>query len=97
MMRRVGTPRLPPCVRRPVQLRHESPLSGEAYVARSTGPIADLLYLPAGDRSLHARLREKASREYDIPGRYRAVFGFRFSESESRTVYSNDFELRPAQ
>lgn len=35
--------------------------------------------------------------EYDIPGRYRAVFGFRFSESESRTVYSNDFELRPAQ
>jgi len=32
------------------------------------GLIADLLHLPAGDRSLHARLREKASREYDIPG-----------------------------
>jgi hypothetical protein len=31
------------------------------------GLIADLLHLPAGDRSLHARLREKAAREYDIP------------------------------
>jgi len=32
------------------------------------GLIADLLHLPVGDRTLHARLREKASREYDIPG-----------------------------
>jgi len=32
------------------------------------GLIADLLHLPVGDRSLHARLREKAAREYDIPG-----------------------------
>ena len=32
------------------------------------GLIADLLHLPVGDRSLHARVREKASREYDIPG-----------------------------
>ena len=32
------------------------------------GLIADLLHLPAGDRSLHARLREKATREYEIPG-----------------------------
>jgi hypothetical protein len=32
------------------------------------GVIADLLHLPVGDRSLHARLREKATREYDIPG-----------------------------
>ncbi len=32
------------------------------------GLIADLLHLAPGDRSLHARLREKASREYDIPG-----------------------------
>jgi transposase InsO family protein len=32
------------------------------------GLIADLLHLTPGDRSLHARLREKASREYDIPG-----------------------------
>ncbi len=32
------------------------------------GLIADLLHLPAGDRSLHARVREKAAREYDIPG-----------------------------
>ena len=32
------------------------------------GLIADLLHLPPGDRSLHARLREKADREYEIPG-----------------------------
>jgi hypothetical protein len=32
------------------------------------GLIADLLHLPVGDRSLHTRLRDKASREYDIPG-----------------------------
>jgi transposase InsO family protein len=32
------------------------------------GLIADLLHLPAGDRSLHTRLRETAAREYDIPG-----------------------------
>jgi putative transposase len=32
------------------------------------GLIADLLHLPVGDRSLHTRLREKATREYDIPG-----------------------------
>ena len=32
------------------------------------GLIADLLHLPAGDRSWHTRLREKATREYDIPG-----------------------------
>jgi transposase InsO family protein len=32
------------------------------------GLIADLLHLPVGDRTLHARLREKAAREYDIPG-----------------------------
>jgi transposase InsO family protein len=32
------------------------------------GLIADLLHLPPGDRTLHRRLREKAEREYDIPG-----------------------------
>jgi len=32
------------------------------------GLIADLLHLPPGDRTLHRRLREKADREYDIPG-----------------------------
>jgi transposase InsO family protein len=32
------------------------------------GLIADLLHLPVGDRTLHARLRETAAREYDIPG-----------------------------
>ena len=32
------------------------------------GLIADLLHLRPGDRTLHARLREKAEREYEIPG-----------------------------
>lgn len=32
------------------------------------GLIADLLHLPPGDRTLHRRLREKADREYDMPG-----------------------------
>jgi len=32
------------------------------------GLIADLLHVPPGDRTLHRRLREKADREYDIPG-----------------------------
>ena len=32
------------------------------------GLIADLRELRPGDRSLHARLEEKAAREYDIPG-----------------------------
>jgi len=32
------------------------------------GLIADLLHLAPGDRSLHARLRDKATREYEIPG-----------------------------
>lgn len=32
------------------------------------GLIADLLHLAPGDRSLHARLREKATRDYEIPG-----------------------------
>lgn len=32
------------------------------------GLIADLLHLPPGDRTLHARLRAKAEREYEIPG-----------------------------
>lgn len=35
------------------------------------GLIADLLHLPAADRTLHRRLREKAEREYDIPGSVR--------------------------
>jgi transposase InsO family protein len=30
--------------------------------------IADLLHLRPGDRSLHTRLREKATRDYEIPG-----------------------------
>jgi len=37
---------LPPCVPRPVQLRHECPLSGEAYVARSAWRDASLATCP---------------------------------------------------
>jgi hypothetical protein len=46
----VGTPRLPPCVPRPVQLRHECPLSGEAYVARSAWRDASLAICPRHPR-----------------------------------------------
>jgi hypothetical protein len=46
----VGTPRLPPCVPRPVQLRHECPLSGEAYVARSAWRDASLAACPRHPR-----------------------------------------------
>ena len=42
----MGTPRLPPCVPRPVQLRHECPLSGEAYVARRAWRDASLATCP---------------------------------------------------
>jgi transposase InsO family protein len=40
----------------------------EAVALFRYGCIADLRHLAPGDRSLHARLREKAAREYDIPG-----------------------------
>ena len=46
----MGTPRLPPCVPRPVQLRHECPLSGEAYVARSAWRDANLAACPRHPR-----------------------------------------------
>ena len=46
----MGTPRLPPCVPRPVQLRHECPLSGEAYVARSAWRDASLARCPRHPR-----------------------------------------------
>lgn len=46
----MGTPRLPPCVPRPVQLRHECPLSGEAYVARSAWRDASLAACPRHPR-----------------------------------------------
>jgi len=46
----MGTPRLPPCVPRPVQLRHACPLSGEAYVARSAWRDASLATCPRHPR-----------------------------------------------
>jgi len=41
---------LPPCVPRPVQLRHECPLSGEAYVARRAWRDASLAACPRHPR-----------------------------------------------
>ena len=46
----MGTPRKPPCVPRPVQLRHECPLSGEAYVARRAWRDASLAACPRHPR-----------------------------------------------
>lgn len=46
----MGTPRLAPCVPWPVQLRHECPLSGEAYVARSAWRDASLAACPRHPR-----------------------------------------------
>jgi transposase InsO family protein len=40
----------------------------EAIALFRYGLIADLLHLRPGDRSLHTRLREKATRDYEIPG-----------------------------
>ena len=40
----------------------------EAVALFRYGLIADLLHLPAGHRRLQALLREKAEREYEIPG-----------------------------
>lgn len=40
----------------------------EAVALFRYGLIADLLHLPPGHRTLHARLREKADRDYEIPG-----------------------------
>lgn len=46
----MGTPRQPPCVPWPVQLRHACPLSGEAYVARSAWRDASLAVCPRHPR-----------------------------------------------
>ncbi len=40
----------------------------EAVALFRYGLIADLLHWPAGDRSLHTRLHEKAAQSYTIPG-----------------------------
>jgi transposase InsO family protein len=40
----------------------------EAVALFRYGLIADLLHLPPGHRTLHAQLRAKADREYEIPG-----------------------------
>ena len=45
-----------------------SPSPDEAVALFRYGLIADLLHLPPGHRILHAQLREKADREYEIPG-----------------------------
>ena len=51
MVRRNGDATgLPPCVPRPVQLRHECPLSGEAYVARTAWRDASLATCPRHPR-----------------------------------------------
>ena len=46
----MGTPGVPPCVPRPVQLRHACPLSGKAYVARSAWRDARLAACPRHPR-----------------------------------------------
>jgi len=46
----MGTPRVHPCVPRPVQLRHECSLTGEAYVARSAWRDASLAACPRHPR-----------------------------------------------
>src|SRR5437879_10168635 len=45
-----------------------SPSHDEAVALFRYGLIADLLHLPLGHRTLHAHRREKADREYEIPG-----------------------------
>src|SRR5712691_2213003 len=45
-----------------------SPSHDEAVALFRYGLIADLLHVPPGHRTLHAHLREKADREYEIPG-----------------------------
>jgi len=47
---KMGTPRVPPCVPRPVQLRHTCSLSGEAYVARRAWRDASLAACPRHPR-----------------------------------------------
>lgn len=46
----------------------ETPPHVETLALFRYGLIADLLHLPPGTHTLHARLREKADRDYDIPG-----------------------------
>jgi putative transposase len=51
---------------------HQLPLPAtsqdEAVALFRYGLIADLLHLPPGHRQLQAQLREKAARDYEIPG-----------------------------
>ena len=47
----------------------------EAVALFRYGLIADLLHLPPGHRRLAAQLREKAEREYEIPGSARRRVG----------------------
>lgn len=64
-------------------------------------PIVPDIELPAGQsRQLTIGLSLATSSntfprlEYDIPGAYRAVFGFRVAGPKGFEVYSNEFELR---
>lgn len=54
--------------RRQLLLPVASPPHEEVVALFRYGLIADLLHLPPGHRTLHAQLREKADREYEIPG-----------------------------
>src|SRR5260370_41307640 len=50
-------------------VRPGTALEGDEAVALFRyGLIADLLHLPPGHRTLHAQLRAKADRDYEIPG-----------------------------
>ena len=51
----------------PLLLPGTSPSLDEAVALFRYGLIADLLLLPPGRRRLHAQLRAKAEREYEIP------------------------------
>src|SRR3989441_5257315 len=53
---------------RQLSLPVAAPSHDEAVALFRYGLIADLLHLPPGHRRLQAQLREKAEREYEIPG-----------------------------
>src|SRR2546425_12691326 len=53
---------------RQLSLPVAAPSHDEAVALFRYGLIADLLHLPPGHRRLQAQLREKADREYEIPG-----------------------------
>jgi hypothetical protein len=62
--------------------------------------VPDIEVAPGGSRELKVGLYVGGAPntypkfEYEIPGTYRAVFGFRAQGADGFRVYSNDFELR---